>query len=89
MGASAFEDDPPFLYLLDQKPIRLDVTLSSPLPVNDELVVTMGRIQNFFSDKRADDHFYFLEILSAPPHPFYVFANWRVYTGVNIKSPAF
>jgi hypothetical protein len=71
--AGTFEYDPPFLYLVNQKPIGFDVTLSSPLPVAKELMVSMKRIQVIFSDKRADDYFYFLKILSTPLHPFYVF----------------
>lgn len=69
MRSCTFEYDATFLWLIDEKPIGLDMALPPPMPVSQEFVVPVERIQWFFRYQGTDDDLELLELLPTPLYP--------------------
>ena len=64
-----FKNNTVCFYLINQHPIRFNVTFTSRLPVANQLVVSMNRIKHFFRHRRADDYFQLFKVFPTLFHP--------------------
>jgi hypothetical protein len=68
MGSRSFEYNPIFLQFVDEKPIRLDMTLPASSVVPDKFMISMNRVKFITLNECTSDDLELICIFPACPH---------------------
>lgn len=64
MRTHSLENQSRAIDLVDKQPIRFDVAVAPVLPITDQLMVSVNRIQRLIGEQRPRNPFEFLRILA-------------------------